>query len=151
MSDSTPNLYKIFAVVLLLALLAVFFTMIAGFLSALVFAASSALLFQPLQERFERRLSPNLAAAINLLLLLAVIVVPAIFLFGLAASQALSVVDQASSWVGDRLNSDAPFAGIQFPSWLPFSGELDDIKHEITGKAGQIAGAALPWKSSPSF
>ncbi len=137
-----PNLYKIFAVVLLLALLAVFFTMIAGFLSALVFAASSALLFQPLQERFERRLSPNFAAAINLLLLLAVIIVPAIFLFGLAASQALSVVDQASGWIGDRLNSDAPFAGIQFPSWLPFSGELDDIKHEITGKAGQIAGAA---------
>lgn len=141
MSDSTPNLYKIFAVVLLLALLAVFFTMIAGFLSALVFAASSALLLRPLQDRFERRLSPNFAAAINLLLLLAVIIVPAIFLFGLAASQALSVVDQASTWIGDRLNSDVPFAGIQFPSWLPFSGELDDIKHEITSKAGQIAGA----------
>ena len=141
MSDSTPNLYKIFAVFLLLALLAVFFTMIAGFLSALVFAASSALMFYPLQKRLEKRLAPNFAAMINLLLLLAVIIVPAIFLFGLAVSQALSVVDQASTWIGDRLNSDVPFAGIQFPSWLPFSGELDDIKQEITGKAGQIAGA----------
>ncbi len=142
MSGANPNLQKMFAVVVLLVLFALFITMISGFLSALVFAASSALIFYPLQKRLEQRLSPNLAAVINLLLLLAVIIIPATLLFGLAASQALSVADQASTWIGDRLNSDAPFAGIQFPSWLPFSGELDDIKQEITGKAGQLAGAA---------
>lgn len=140
MSGSNPNLQKAFAVVVLLALFALFITMIAGFLGALVFAASSALLFYPLQKRLEQRVSSNLAAVINLLLLLAAIVIPATLLFGLAASQALSVADHASTWIGDRFNSDAPFAGIQFPSWLPFSGELDDIKQEITSKVGQLAG-----------
>ncbi len=119
MSDSTPNLHKAFAVVVLLALLAVFFAMIAGFLSALVFAASSALMFNPMQKRLERRFSPNFAATINLSLFLAVIIVPATLLFGLGASQALSVVSEASTWIGGRLESDVPFAGIQFPSWLP--------------------------------
>ena len=142
MSDSTPNLHKAFVVVVLLALLAVFFAMIAGFLSALVFAASSALMFNPMQKRLERRFSPNFAATINLSLFLTVIIVPATLLFGLAASQALSVVSEASTWIGGRLESDVPFAGIQFPSWLPFSGGLDDIKQGITGKAGELVRAA---------
>ncbi len=142
MAEPNRQLQRLFAVVTLLVLLAIFSSMIAGFLGALVFAGASALMFMPLQEQLETRVSPKLAAVINLLLLLVLIVVPASVLFTMAATQALGVADQASSWINARLNSDAPFANLRLPEWFPFEINLDDIREELTSKAGQIAGAA---------
>jgi len=142
MSDSAANLHKTFAVAALLILAIVFGIMIAGFFGALVFAAASALMFFPLQQSLQRRLSPKLSAAINLLLWLSVIILPATFLFGLALTQALSVADQASSWIADRLNSSTPLGELQFPQWFPFSGEVATLKDQLAGKAGEIAGTA---------
>ena len=141
MSANASDLQKIFAVFLLLALLALFSVMVSGFFGALVFAAAGALMFYPLQVYFEERMAPTRAAALNLLLLLLVVVVPATILFGMAGAQALSVADQASSWIGARLNADAPFANLRLPDWFPFAVEFETIKNEITSKAGQIAGA----------
>jgi predicted PurR-regulated permease PerM len=139
-AESSEALRRAFAVGLLLALLGLFSYMISGFFGALVFAGASALMFYPLQQRLERHLHPNAAAAINLLLLVVVVIVPAIVLLGLAAGQALAFVDQASSWIGDRLNSDAPLAGLDFPTWFPFEAELESLRDEFTSKLGQIAG-----------
>ena len=142
MSDSAANLHKTFAVAALLLLAIVFGIMIAGFFGALVFAAASALLFFPLQQSLENRLSPRLSAGINLLLWLSVIILPATFLFGLALTQALSVADQATSWIADRLNSSTPLGDLEFPPWFPYSGEVATLKDQLAGKAGEIAGTA---------
>lgn len=141
MSEPSRQLQRVFAVAILLLLLGLFSTMIAGFVGGLVFAAASALLFEPLQVALERRMPPKIAAGLNLLLLLLIVVVPAIVLFTMAATQALGIADQASSWLNARLNAGAPFAGITIPDWLPFEVDVETIRTEITSKAGQIAGA----------
>jgi len=140
MTDSAANLHKTFAVAALLTLAILFGFMIAGFFSALVFAAASALMFYPLQIVMQRRLSPRLSAIINVLLWLAVIILPAMFLFGLAVTQALSVADQATSWISDRLNSSTPLGQIEFPQWFPYAAEVEALRDQIAGKAGEIAG-----------
>jgi len=140
-SEPSHQLQRRFAVAVLLLLLALFGTMISGFLSALVFAAASALMFEPLQNSFERRMPPRLAAGLNLLLLLLVIVVPALVLFTMATTQALGIADQATSWLNGRFNSSAPLGDLTFLEWLPFDVDLESIRAEITSKAGQIAGA----------
>ena len=141
MEAGNRKLHRIFALSTLLLLIVLFGTMIAGFLGALVFAAASALIFLPLQEKLERHVSPQFAASLNLLLLLLVIIVPAILLFTMAATQALDVADVASSWINARLNSGSAFANLKIPAWIPFEIDLDAIRAELTSKAGQIAGA----------
>jgi len=140
-SEPSRQLQRVFAVAILLVLLALFATMIAGFVAGLVFAAASALIFEPLQVRLEQRMPPKAAAGLNLLLLLLLIVVPAIVLFTMAATQALGIADQASSWLNARLNSGSPLAGLTIPDWVPFEVDVESIRSEITSKAGQIAGA----------
>ena len=140
MIESTVTMRRTFAVVLLLVLLAVFSFMISGFFGALVFAGASALMFYPLQQWFSRYMNPKLAAGLNLVLLFVVVIVPMFVLLGLAAAQALSFVDQATSWLSSRLNGTAPLLALNLPEWLDFQAELDSLREELTSKLGQIAG-----------
>ncbi len=141
MEAGNRKLHRIFALSTLLLLIVLFGTMIAGFLGALVFAAASALIFLPLQEKLERHVSAKFAASLNLVLLLLVIIAPAILLFTMAAAQALDVADVASSWINARLNSGSAFANFKVPAWIPFEIDLEAVRAELTSKAGQIAGA----------
>lgn len=140
MIESNDTLRRAFAVGLLLTLLALFGFMISGFFGALVFAAASALMFYPSQKWMERYMGARVAAGINLLLLVALVIVPTVVLLGLAAGQALAFVDQASSWIGNRLNGPAPAAVLDVPVWFPFEAELEVLRDELTSKLGQIAG-----------
>jgi predicted PurR-regulated permease PerM len=139
--ESTENMRRFFSVALLLALLAVFSFMISGFFGALVFAGAAALMFHPLQKLLERFVSPTVAASINLVLLVVVVIVPMITILGLAAAQALNFVDQASSWIGSRLQQPSPLAALDLPDWVPFESELEELRDDFTSKLGQIAGA----------
>jgi predicted PurR-regulated permease PerM len=138
--ESTETMRRFFAVALLLSLLAVFSFMISGFFGALVFAGAAALMFHPLQKLLERVVKPTFAASINLVLLVVVVIVPMITVLGLAAAQALNFVDQASSWIGNRLQGPAPLAALDVPDWFPFATELEKLRDEFTSKLGQIAG-----------
>lgn len=140
MIESTATLRRTFAVVLLLVLLAVFTFMISGFFGALVFAGAAALMFYPLQKRLEVYLNARVAAGINLVLLFVVGIVPMFILLGLAAGQALTFVEQASTWLGNRLNGTAPFPNLTLPDWLDIESELNALREELTSKLGQIAG-----------
>jgi len=140
-AESNETLRRTFAVGLLLALLGVFSFMISGFFGALVFAAASALMFHPLQCWMERFINPIAAASINMVLLVMVVIVPTVILLGLAAGQALNFVDQASNWIGTRLNGPSPLANLDLPVWIPFEAELEALRDELTSKLGQIAGA----------
>jgi predicted PurR-regulated permease PerM len=140
MIESTESMRRGFAIVLLLALLVLFSFMISGFFGALVFAGASALMFYPLQRWMERFINPTAAAAINLVLLVVVVIVPTVTLFGLAAGQALNFADQAGSWIGVRFNGATPLAALNLPDWFPFEAELELLRDELTSKLGQIAG-----------
>ncbi len=140
MIESTATLRRAFAVSLLLILLAIFSFMISGFFGALVFAGAAALMFYPLQRWLEGYVNPKAAAAINLILLFVVVIVPMFILLGLAAGQALNFVEQASIWLGSRLNGSTPFPSIDLPDWLDIEAELTALREEITSRLGQIAG-----------
>ena len=135
MGEPSLNLQKSFTLVVFLVLLAIFGMMIAGFFGALVFAAASALLFYPLQQRLAPRIGERLTAVLNLLVWLALIIVPAVFLLGLATTQALGVAEQAGTWFSSRFDGD-----MTLPEWLPYAGEISNLRDELTSKAGQIAG-----------
>ncbi len=140
MIESTATLRRAFAVSLLLILLAIFTFMISGFFGALVFAAAAALMFYPLQKWLESYVNPKAAAGINLLLLFVVVIVPMFILLGLAAGQALTFVEQATSWLGNRLDGSTPFPNISLPDWLDIEAELITLREELTSRLGQIAG-----------
>ncbi len=136
MTTPTVNMQKTFAVGMFVLLIVLFGLMVAGFLGALVFAGASALLFYPLQKRLEGYMRPQFAAGINLVLFLFLIIVPAVFLMGLATTQALGVAEQATGWINDRLTRS-----IELPEWVPYGGEFEDLRDEVTGRAGEVAGA----------
>jgi len=138
--ESTVTMRRTFAIGLLLALLALFCFMISGFFGALVFAAAAALMFYPLQKWLEGYLHPKAAAGVNLFLLFALVILPMFILLGLAAGQALNFVDQASAWLGTRLNGSTPLIDMEFPDWLDIEGELETLREELTSRLGQIAG-----------
>ena len=140
MIESTATMRRTFAISLLLALLAVFCFMISGFFGALVFAGAAALMFYPLQHWLENYLNPKVAAGVNLVLLFVVVIVPMFILLGLAAGQALAFVDQATSWLGSRLNGSTQLLNVDLPDWLDIETELAAIREEITSRLGQIAG-----------
>jgi predicted PurR-regulated permease PerM len=131
---------RTFAISLLLALLALFCFMISGFFGALVFAGAAALMFYPLQKWLAGYLHPKAAAGVNLFLLFVVVILPMFILLGLAAGQALNFVDQASAWLGSRLNGSTPLIDMEFPHWLDIEGELETLREELTSRLGQIAG-----------
>ena len=138
--ESTATMRRTFAISLLLALLAVFCFMISGFFGALVFAAAAALMFYPLQRWLENYLNPKAAAGVNLVLLFVAVIVPMFILLGLAAGQALAFVDQATTWLGTRLNGSAELFSVDLPDWLDIEAELATIREELTSRLGQIAG-----------
>ena len=140
MIESTATMRRAFAVTLLLVLLAIFSFMISGFFGALVFAGAAALMFYPLQKWLEGYVNPKAAAGINLALLFVVVIVPMFILLGLAAGQALNFVEQASVWLGDRLNGSAPLPNVNLPEWLDMEAELIALREELTSRLGQIAG-----------
>lgn len=140
MIESTATLRRAFAVCLLLVLLAIFSFMISGFFGALVFAAAAALMFYPLQKWLESYVNAKAAAGINLVLLFVVVIVPMFILLGLAAGQALTFVEQASTWLGSRLDGSTPFPNINLPEWLDIQSELTAMREELTSRLGQIAG-----------
>ncbi len=139
--ESTANMRRAFAVTLLLALLALFCFMISGFFGALVFAGAAALMFYPLQRWFEGFMDARIAAGINLILLFVVVIVPTFVLVGLAAGQALTFVEQASVWLGSRLDGSAPLLPFALPDWLDVEAELMTLRDELASRLGQIAGA----------
>lgn len=142
--ESTVNMRRAFAVTLLLALLALlalFCFMISGFFGALVFAGAAALMFYPLQRWLEGFMDARLAAGINLILLFVVVIVPTFVLVGLAAGQALTFVEQASVWLGNRLDGSTPLLPIDLPDWLDVEAELIALRDELASRLGQIAGA----------
>ena len=140
MIESTATMRRTFAISLLLVLLAIFSFMISGFFGALVFAAAAALMFYPLQRWLEQYLNPRFAAGINLVLLFVVVIVPMVLLLGMAAGQALAFVDQATEWIGTRLNGSTSLLNIELPDWLHIDTELAAIREELTSRLGQIAG-----------
>ena len=132
---------RIFLLLLVLAISAIFFRMIRSFLLVLLVGAILSGLFHPLYRRLLRwfRGRAGLASAATLLVFTAVPLVPLIAFSGIVARQALDVSQSVGPWIQaqvsqpdelDRLILKLPFAEY----WAPY-------KDQVAAKVGELAGS----------
>ncbi len=124
---------------LLLFISAIFFAMIRYFLMAIFLAALFSALAMPVFIRFERwfRGAKSVSAAMTMLTLLLIVVLPLATLLGVVAKQAVRISSIAVPWVQQQLIGSAT-VDEQLRA-LPFYDQLELYREEILQKAGELA------------
>lgn len=135
-----PTLHRIVLLFAVLAISAVFFAMIRGFIMVILLAGLLAALTRPLYRRIERgcRGRRTLASFATLLLLLLVILIPFGVLFGVVAQQAFRISRSVQPWVEDMIRRPSAFDDIVRA--LPFRDSLSAYKEVILQKGGELVG-----------
>jgi predicted PurR-regulated permease PerM len=135
-----PTLHRIVLLFAVLAISAVFFAMIHGFIMVILLAGLFAALTHPLYRRIERgcRGRRTLASFATLLLLLLVILIPFGVLFGVVAQQAFRISRSVQPWVEDMIRRPSAFDDILRA--LPFRDSLSAYKEVILQKGGELVG-----------
>lgn len=135
-----PTLHRIVLLFAVLAISAVFFAMIRGFIMVILLAGLFAALTHPLYRRIERgcRGRRTLASFATLLLLLLVILIPFGVLFGVVAQQAFRISRSVQPWVEDMIRRPSAFDDILRA--LPFRDSLSAYKEVILQKGGELVG-----------
>jgi predicted PurR-regulated permease PerM len=136
----TSNASKIFLLMLVIGITAVFLSMIKAFLMAVVIAGIFASLAQPVYRRFVGwfggRRSP--ASVVTLLMIVLVIIVPLGFLFGVVTGQAIKVGESVAPWVTDKVNH--PDKIVLWLESLPYYDRIAPYQDDILTRAGEIVG-----------
>jgi len=133
---------KIFLLLLVIAVTALFGRMLKSFLMSILLAAIFAGLAHPVYRRLLRRLRGRraLAAVVTLTLLVLLIVLPLGAVLGVVAAQALRVSESAIPWAQQRLAE--PGALDRLLASLPFQEQLAPYREQLLTKAGETAGSA---------
>lgn len=133
---------KIFLLLLVIAVTALFGRMLKSFLMSILLAAVFAGLAHPVYRRLLRRLRGRraLAALVTLALLVLLIVLPLGAVLGVVAAQALRVSETAIPWVQQRLTE--PGALDRLLASLPFQAQIEPYRELLLTKAGEAAGSA---------
>lgn len=133
---------KIFLLLLVIAVTALFGRMLKSFLMSILLAAIFAGLAHPVYRRLLRRLRGRraLASVVTLTLLVLLIVLPLGTVLGVVAAQALRVSETAIPWVQQRLTE--PGALDRLLASLPFQEQLAPYREQLLTKAGETAGSA---------
>ena len=144
MTDLTVDREKFRRVTLLLMVVAisiVFVFMIRGYLKALflaaVFSAIASPLYRWLCDKLQGRRA--LAAAVTLLVLILLVVLPLSGFLGIVAAQALDLTENVMPWVQEKIK-DPSSLHFALPSWVPFQDKLQPYTKQIAGKLGEVAG-----------
>ncbi len=115
-----------------------FFTMVKGFLIALILAAITSVLAKPLQARMTAltRGRSAIAAVFTLIVLAFSVIAPLFIIAWLAVAQAQGLSGAAAEIVREirAFSPDAPL-----PDWIPFREELARYGAVIAAKAGEFA------------
>ncbi len=133
---------KVFLLLLVVAITALFFAMVRRFLMAVFLAAVFAGLAHPLYARLLGRLRGRRVAAslITMLLLILLVAVPLLGLLGLVASEALRVGESVRPWIAERLAE--PGALDRLIESLPFREQLAPYTQTLLTKAGELVTGA---------
>lgn len=134
----TERLSRTFVVILAVATTAAFVHMVRGFLMTLLMAAIFAGLLRPLFVRLVRlcRGRETLAAVFTLLLLVVAVVVPALALLGVVASEAVRVASSA----GTRVPEVSAQVSIVVARWqdLPIYSTVEPYLGQAVAKVGEL-------------
>jgi predicted PurR-regulated permease PerM len=129
-----------FVLLLLLFISAVFLAMVWPFLMTIIMAGIFAALTRPLYRWLERRFGGrrSLAAAVTLLLIVFVVLLPLAGLIGAVTGEALKVGETVKPWVQKQLRQPAEFS--QLLEKIPFYDSIRPYQEPILLKAGELVG-----------
>jgi len=127
--------------ILVVAISALFFSMIHQFLMAIFLAGLFSALARPVYVRLRDQFNghKNLASAVTLLLMVFVVLIPLIALIGVVVGQAIDVGQSAVPWVKENLAEPGDVSRLL--EKLPFYEQLLPYREPILEKAGQIVSA----------
>ena len=132
-------------VLMVIAISALFFSMIHPFLMAIFLAGLFSAMARPVYRRLNimfkgRR---HLASVATLLLMIVVVLIPLLLLIGLIVGQAIDVGQAVTPWIKQSLEqSDKLTAYLQ---QLPFYEYIEPYRGIILEKAGQVVGMISNW------
>lgn len=127
---------RLFAGLLLLVLAALFFSMIAPFLEALVLGAIFSAMLYPVYAWLRRHVHRDgIASLLTTLGGLVVVAVPLTFLFAAVSREALRLSEEGS-WVEETTGATIVDT---LPRWLPFAEEIKPHRAEIVERTQAIA------------
>lgn len=133
-----------FLLLLVLAISAAFLMMIQGFLTALLLAAISTALCQPLHRRLVAWLGGRVAlgSLATLIIVLVLIIGPLLTFFGIVAAQAVEVTTAIRPWIEQQVSNpdSGAFARyVELPDFLaPYEAELYAKVGEVAARLGQF-------------
>jgi len=138
MSDS-QKIPKLFLLMLALVISFIFYSMVKGFLVAVLFAAIFSGLAYPLFQRLTRWLRGrrSVASVTTVLLVFLVIILPLIGLVGIITAEALEVSQEVRPWLERQVAQ--PDELDRLLESMPFVDQLAPYKGQIQTKAGELA------------
>lgn len=132
-------------VLMVIAISALFFSMIQQFLMAIFLAG----LFSAMARPVYRRLSvsfrghKHLASISTLLLMIFVVLIPLLFLVGIIVAQAIDVGQSITPWIKQTLEQPDQISA--YLQHLPFYEELTPYREILLEKAGKVVGTISKW------
>lgn len=136
---------KTVLIIMLLAISALFFSMIEPFIMAIVMAGLFSAMARPVYTRLNEKFNNRhlLASSITLVLMIVVVLLPLSFLIGLIFGQAIDVGQAVAPWIKQQLDNPNALA----TAWqdLPFYEYIQPYREPILEKAGELVGLISNW------
>ena len=132
-------------VLMVVAISALFLTMVKQFLMAIFLAGLFSALARPVYRRLEIRFNSHrhLASVTTLLLMIVVVLIPLMLLIGIIVGQAIDVGQSVTPWIKQTM--DQPDRLTAYLQHLPFYDQLVPYREIILEKAGKIVGSISTW------
>jgi predicted PurR-regulated permease PerM len=132
-------------VLMVIAISALFFSMIHPFLMAIFLAGLFSAMARPVYRRLKIMFKGHrhLASVTTLLLMIVVVLIPLMLLVGLIVGQAIDVGQAVTPWVTQNL--EQPDRLTAYLQQLPFYEHIEPYRGIILEKAGQLVGTISNW------
>jgi predicted PurR-regulated permease PerM len=136
--------YRFFVLLMVVAISALFFTMIRQYVMTLLLAAIFSGLAYPLYLRLNKRFGGRrvLSSAVTILIAILVVVIPLTALLGLIANEAYQISLVVKPWIQEQISQPSGVAE-RLPAWAqPWLEKLNPFRDQILEKTGEITGMA---------
>ncbi len=143
MNQDTVN--KTVLVLMVIAISALFLSMIQQFFMAILFAGLFSAMARPIYLRFKIlfRGHRHLASVTTLTVMIVLVLIPMLLLIGTIVGQAIDVSQTVTPWI--RHNIEQPDQLTAFLQKLPFYEYIEPYRGAILQKAGQLVGSISNW------
>ena len=132
-------------VLMVIAISALFFSMIHQFLMAIFLAGLFSAMARPVYRRLKIRFKGHrhLASVTTLLLMVFVVLIPLMLLVGIIVAQAIDVGQSITPWIKQTI--EQPDRLSAYLQYLPFYEELVPYREIILEKMGKVVGTISKW------